>query len=110
MRLGTGGYGYNAGTGLMGDLMAEGVLDPTKVVRVALTNAASVATMLLTTECSIVEAEAEVNLTNRAGTPPRPGFERSVAADAFRGVRRGCSRSQRGNGWIRRTTTANPTR
>ena len=61
VRLGTGGYGYNAGTGLMGDLMAEGVLDPTKVVRVALTNAASVATMLLTTECAIVEAEAEVN-------------------------------------------------
>jgi chaperonin GroEL len=56
-----GSYGFNAGTGQMGDLVAMGVIDPTKVVRVALQNAASVATMLLTTECAIVEAVKEAN-------------------------------------------------
>ncbi len=61
VRAGQGGFGYNAGTGTMMDLMAAGVLDPTKVVRVALMNAASVATMLLTTECAIVEATKDVN-------------------------------------------------
>ena len=54
-----GSFGFNAGTGQMGDLVAMGVIDPTKVVRVALQNAASVATMLLTTECAIVEATKE---------------------------------------------------
>jgi chaperonin GroEL len=51
-----GAYGFDAGKGIMCDLMVGGVIDPTKVVRVALQNAASVATMLLTTECAIVEA------------------------------------------------------
>ncbi len=51
-----GAFGFNAGTGQMGDLVKMGVIDPTKVVRVALQNAASVATMLLTTECAIVDA------------------------------------------------------
>ena len=41
--------------------MQAGVLDPTKVVRVALQNAASVSTMLLTTEAAIVEATKDVN-------------------------------------------------
>ncbi|MBP47639.1 MAG: chaperonin GroEL [Myxococcales bacterium] len=57
----SGNFGYNAATGVMSDLMEVGVLDPTKVVRVALTNAASVATMLLTTECAIVESSDEAN-------------------------------------------------
>ena len=61
VRGGKGSWGYNAATGEMVDLMAAGVLDPTKVVRVALSNAASVATMLLTTECAIVEAPKDVN-------------------------------------------------
>jgi len=62
VRAGTGNFGYDAGKGIMGDLMAGGVIDPTKVVRVALQNAASVATMLLTTECAIVEApKSDVN-------------------------------------------------
>ena len=61
VRGGKGSWGYNAATGEMVDLMAAGVLDPTKVVRVALSNAASVATMLLTTECAIVEAKKDVN-------------------------------------------------
>ncbi|MCO4760462.1 MAG: chaperonin GroEL [Myxococcales bacterium] len=57
----SGSFGYNAANGEMADLMAVGVLDPTKVVRVALMNASSVATMLLTTECAIVDATEDVN-------------------------------------------------
>ena len=52
----TGSYGFDAGNCVMADLMAVGILDPTKVVRVALENAASVASMLLTTECAIVDS------------------------------------------------------
>jgi len=50
---GTGNHGYNAATDVYGDLVEQGVIDPTKVTRTALTNAASVAGLLLTTECSI---------------------------------------------------------
>jgi len=50
---GTGGHGYNAATGHYEDLIAAGVIDPTKVVRVALQNAASVASLMLTTEAVI---------------------------------------------------------
>jgi chaperonin GroEL len=59
VRNGHGNFGYDAGKGVYGDLMQAGVLDPTKVVRVALQNAASVSTMLLTTEAAIVEAVAK---------------------------------------------------
>lgn len=51
IRTGDGSFGYNARTDRYGDLLKEGVIDPTKVVRVALENAASVAGMFLTTEC-----------------------------------------------------------
>ena len=50
---GTGNHGYNAATDTYGDLVEQGVIDPTKVTRTALINAASVAGLLLTTECSI---------------------------------------------------------
>ena len=53
------GDGYNAATGLYGDLVAQGVLDPVKVTRSALANAASITAMLLTTETLIVEKPAE---------------------------------------------------
>jgi chaperonin GroEL len=49
------GLGYNAATGVYGDLIADGVLDPVKVTRSALENAASIAAMLLTTEALVVE-------------------------------------------------------
>lgn len=52
---GTGSYGFNAATEKFGDLFEDGVIDPTKVARVALINAASVASLLLTTEATIVE-------------------------------------------------------
>ncbi len=53
------GQGYNAATGEYGDLVAQGVLDPVKVTRSALANAASITAMLLTTETLIVEKPAE---------------------------------------------------
>jgi len=49
-------YGYNAGTGEYENLIAAGVIDPTKVTRVALENAASAASMLITTDCVVSEA------------------------------------------------------
>ncbi len=49
-------YGYNAQTGEYGDLMKLGIIDPTKVVRIALQDAASVAGLVITTEATIVEA------------------------------------------------------
>jgi chaperonin GroEL len=52
---GSGSYGYNAATGEQGDLVAMGVIDPTKVTRNALQNAASVASLILTTDCMVAE-------------------------------------------------------
>jgi chaperonin GroEL len=49
-------FGYNAGTGEYGDMVAMGILDPAKVTRVALQNAASIAGLLITTECAVAEA------------------------------------------------------
>ncbi len=50
---GKGNYGYNAAIGEYGDMMEMGVLDPTKVTRIALQNAASVASLMLTTDCMV---------------------------------------------------------
>ncbi|MCO5231207.1 MAG: chaperonin GroEL [Chitinophagales bacterium] len=55
VREGKGDFGYNAHTEVYENLLAAGVIDPTKVTRVALENAASIASMILTTECAIVE-------------------------------------------------------
>jgi chaperonin GroEL len=66
---GSGNYGYNAATGEYGDLVEQGVLDPTKVTRTALQNAASVASLLLTTEAAVAEIAEE----KAAGGPP-PGM------------------------------------
>ncbi len=52
---GKGNYGFNAASGEYGDLVEQGVLDPTKVTRTALQNAASVASLLLTTEAAVCE-------------------------------------------------------
>ena len=56
---GTGDYGYNARTEVYENLLAAGVIDPTKVTRVALENAASIAGMLLTTECVLSEIKED---------------------------------------------------
>ncbi|MGE0030419.1 MAG: chaperonin GroEL [Steroidobacteraceae bacterium] len=59
VRDGKGSFGYNAATGEYGDLIDMGILDPTKVTRLALQNAASVAGLLLTTEVMVAEAPKE---------------------------------------------------
>ncbi len=59
VREGEGNYGYNAKTEEFGDLRAAGVVDPAKVTRVALENAASVAGMFLTTECVICDKKED---------------------------------------------------
>jgi chaperonin GroEL len=62
------GHGYNAATGEYGDLMAQGVIDPVKVTRSAVQNAASIAGMLLTTEALVTEKpEPETAAANGHG-------------------------------------------
>ncbi|HRG21932.1 MAG TPA: TCP-1/cpn60 chaperonin family protein, partial [Saprospiraceae bacterium] len=60
-----GAKGFNARTGIYEDLKKAGVIDPTKVTRVAVSNAGSIASMVLTTECVISEKKEE-----NAGHPP----------------------------------------
>jgi chaperonin GroEL len=59
-------FGYNAQTDVFEDLVVAGVIDPTKVARIALQNAGSVASLLLTTECVVVEKKEEQK------APPMP--------------------------------------
>ncbi len=59
VREGKGDFGYNAATDTYGPLIAMGVIDPVKVVRVALQNAASVAGLMLTTSCLIARRTEE---------------------------------------------------
>ncbi|NBW49808.1 MAG: chaperonin GroEL [Betaproteobacteria bacterium] len=56
---GKGNYGFNAANDTYGDMIEMGILDPTKVTRTALQNAASVASLMLTTECMVSEAPKE---------------------------------------------------
>jgi len=65
VREGTGGFGYNGASGEYEDLVAAGVIDPTKVVRVALQNAASVASLMLTTEVLIAERSRHSTSTDQ---------------------------------------------
>ncbi|MFL6024475.1 MAG: TCP-1/cpn60 chaperonin family protein, partial [Marmoricola sp.] len=67
VREGGPGTGYNAATGEYGDLVAQGVLDPVKVTKSALTNATSIAGMLLTTETLIVEKPEDEAPASAAG-------------------------------------------
>ena len=60
------GKAYNAATGEFGDLIAQGIVDPAKVTRSAVQNAASIAGMVLTTECLVVE-KAEPKCSAPAG-------------------------------------------
>ena len=55
VRGGSGNHGYNAANGKYGDLLRLGIIDPTKVTRSALQNAASIAGLLLTTDCAVTE-------------------------------------------------------
>ena len=64
-----GNHGYNAATDVYEDLVKAGVIDPTKVTRTALQNAASISGLLLTTECVVVEKKEEKS-GGPAGGPP----------------------------------------
>ncbi len=72
VRDGKGTYGYNAQTGAYGDMLDMGILDPTKVTRLALQNAASVAGLLLTTE--VMVAEAPKDDEHKHGMPDMGGM------------------------------------
>jgi len=64
---GTGSYGYNAATGEFGDMLQFGILDPTKVTRSALQNAASIAGLMITTEAMVAEAPKKDDGAGAAG-------------------------------------------
>jgi len=68
---GKGAFGFNAATETFADLLKEGIIDPTKVVRTALQNAASVAGLLLTTEALIAEKPEE----KKGAAPPAPSYD-----------------------------------
>jgi chaperonin GroEL len=68
-----GNYGYNVATGEYEDLVKAGVVDPTKVTRTALQNAASIAGLLLTTECMITEIPDKKEAGGGHGHPPGGG-------------------------------------
>jgi len=72
VKQGEGNYGYNAREDRFEDLMKAGIIDPTKVTRLALENAASIAALLLTTECVIAD-EPEENAGNGGGGHPGMG-------------------------------------
>jgi len=67
----SGNYGYNAATGEYGDLVEQGVIDPTKVAKTALVSAASVAGLILTTDCSIAQVPQK---EQSAGNPGMGGM------------------------------------
>jgi len=69
---GKGGFGYNADTNKYEDLLDAGVIDPAKVTRIALQNAVSIASLLLTTDCLVTEKpkEKEEMPTGPGGMPP----------------------------------------
>jgi len=68
-------FGYNAASGEFGDMLAMGVIDPVKVTRLALQNAASIAALVLTTDCLIAEAPKP----NAAAAPMGAGFAPEMA-------------------------------
>jgi len=62
-----GNFGFNCETLEYGDMFEMGIIDPTKVTRIALQNAASVAGLMITTECAVAE------LPEKEKAPPTPG-------------------------------------
>ena len=69
VREGKGDYGYNARTEVFENLLDAGVIDPTKVTRIAIENAASISSMLLTTECVIADIPEEEHGHMGGGMP-----------------------------------------
>ena len=73
-------FGYNAKDGKFVDMLKEGIIDPKKVARVALENAASVAGMILTTECALVDIKEEAS----PAMPPMGGGGRYAWNDVIK--------------------------
>jgi chaperonin GroEL len=73
VREGQGGFGFNARTETYEDLLASGVIDPAKVTRCALQNAASVASLLLTTEAMVADKPKKKGKSGGGGTPDYGG-------------------------------------
>jgi chaperonin GroEL len=71
---GKGNFGFNAANDTYGDMIEMGILDPTKVTRTALQNAASVASLMLTTECMISEAPKDESGAGGGGMPDMGGM------------------------------------
>ena len=69
-----GAYGFNARTDEYEDMIAAGVIDPTKVTRFALQNAASVSGLLLTTQCMIADKPEEKGAGGMPAMPPGGGY------------------------------------
>ena len=67
-------FGYNAKEGNYVDMLKEGIIDPKKVTRVALENAASVAGMILTTECALIDIKEEAPAAPPMGGGGMPGM------------------------------------
>ena len=67
MRCGSGAYGFDAGRGTYVDLIEAGIIDPTKVVRIAIENAVSVAGVLLLTEATLTEVPEREARSARTG-------------------------------------------
>jgi chaperonin GroEL len=74
VREGSGDFGFNAETEVYEPLMKAGVLDPTKVARIALENAASIASLLITTECLVADKPEEKKGGPAPGMPPGGGY------------------------------------
>ena len=74
VREGKGDFGYNARTDTFENLLSTGVIDPAKVARVALENAASIAGMFLTTECILVEEKENKPELPAGGAPGMGGM------------------------------------
>ena len=73
VKAGSGDFGFNARTEVYENMLAAGVIDPTKVARIALENAASIAGMLLTTECVIADKPKKEESHNQ-GSPDMGGM------------------------------------
>ena len=69
VRKGKGNFGYNADTDEYGDMVAAGIIDPTKVTRTALQNASSISGLMITTECIVTELPEK----DKPAAPPMPG-------------------------------------
>jgi chaperonin GroEL len=88
---GSGNFGYNAATGEYGDLVEAGVVDPTKVTRTALQNAASIAGLVLTTDATVADAPKD----ERAEAAPSPSSVTERADTGAAAGRRGTVRCAR---------------